>query len=73
MKLFNPINIQIVRTAPMAACARVQFDIIAEIQRQRAQLTIWKLEDNIRELQELQTKKYTSRTLKLALERHHRK
>ncbi len=70
MNPFNPVNRQIVRTVPMAACARVQFDLIAEIQRQRAQLAKWDIEAKCREFQKIN---YTSRTLKLALDRHLRK
>jgi hypothetical protein len=72
----NPLN-NIIRTAPMAACAKVQFDLIAEIQRQRAQLAKWDIEAKYIELQEkihaADKKDYNSRTIKQALDRHHRK
>lgn len=75
----------IIRTAPMAACAKVQFELIAEIQRQRAQLAKWEIEAEFRNLQSkiesMQKSEkinklnndYNSRTIKLALERHRRK
>jgi hypothetical protein len=69
---FNPQVQHMIRTVPMAACARVQFDLIAEIQRQRAQLAKWDLEAKCRELQKININ-YTSRTMKQALDRHHRK
>jgi len=82
--MINPLN-NIIRTAPMAACAKVQFDLIAEIQRQRAQLAKWEIEAEFRNLQtkieslqksekiNILNNDYNSRTVKLALERHHRK
>ncbi len=80
----NPLP-SIIRTAPLAACAKVQFDLINEIQRQRAQLAKWEIEAEFRNLQtkieslqksekiNMLNNDYNSRTIKLALERHRRK
>jgi hypothetical protein len=74
--MINPLN-NIIRTAPMAACAKVQFDLIAEIQRQRAQFAKWDIDAKYMELQAkihaADKKDYNSRSIKLALERHYRK
>ena len=80
----NPLH-NIIRTAPMAACAKVQFDLINEIQRQRAQLAKWEIEtefmhiknkiDTLQKSEKINilNNDYNSRSIKLALERHHRK
>lgn len=80
----NPLP-SIIRSVPMVACSKVQFDIIAEIQRQRTQLAKWEIEAEFKNLQNkienlqksekinMLNNDYNISSIKLALERHRHK